>query len=209
MNNTQQGADILAAQLGCRVAMPDFFNGKPWELSKFPPPDRDEFLAWIGKNQWPQVEPVLLKTIGFLREDGAKKFGIPLSFSRLSQLSRLIFFLLWDLLTVRQGLYGFCWGGKMASKATKYVGAAAMVHPAFTEVSDADSIVAPLALIDTKDEDKDTMDKFIEKVKAKPFGDKVFRKRFDNTFHGFCAGRANFQDEENAKLANEVWSLFG
>jgi hypothetical protein len=75
MNPTQQGADILASQLGARVAMPDFFKGKPWELSKFPPPDRDEFLSWIGKTQWPQVEPVLLKTIGFLREDGAKKFG--------------------------------------------------------------------------------------------------------------------------------------
>jgi hypothetical protein len=56
--------------------MPDIFRGKPWELSKFPPPDKDEFMAWIGSQQWPQVEAVLLKTIGFLREDGAKKFGI-------------------------------------------------------------------------------------------------------------------------------------
>jgi hypothetical protein len=75
MNPTQQGADILASTLGARVAMPDCFKGKPWELSKFPPPDRDEFLAWIGSVQWPQIEAVLLKTIGFLREDGAKKFG--------------------------------------------------------------------------------------------------------------------------------------
>ena len=75
-NPTQQGADILATQLGARVAMPDFFKGKPWELSKFPPPDRDEFLSWIGSTQWPQVEPILLKTIGFLREDGGKKFGL-------------------------------------------------------------------------------------------------------------------------------------
>ena len=94
----------------------------------------------------------------------------------------------------------------MASQATKYVGAAAMVHPAFTEVSDAEKIVAPLALLDTKDEDKDTMDKFIAEVKKKPFGDKVFRKRFDNTFHGFCAGRANYGDEENAKYAKEAYT---
>src|SRR2546421_742782 len=130
MNNTQQGADILATQLGCRVAMPDFFNGKPWELSKFPPPDRDEFLAWIGKTQWPQVEPVLLKTMGFLREDGAKKFGMTQSICPPSSLSRLSSRFLIRLLTLLLGLYGFCWGGKMASKATKYVGAAAMVHPA-------------------------------------------------------------------------------
>jgi hypothetical protein len=75
MNPTQQGADILATELGARVAMPDVFKGKPWELSKFPPPDRQEFLTWIGKTQWPQVEPILLKTIDFLKKDGAKKFG--------------------------------------------------------------------------------------------------------------------------------------
>ena len=204
-NPTQQGADMLAAQLGARVAMPDFFKGKPWETSKFPPPDRDEFLAWIGATQWPQVEPMLLKTIGFLREDGAKKFGTPpivnLTLEHLSHASCVSF----PVLT-STGLYGFCWGGKMASQATKYVGAAAMVHPAFTEVSDAEKIVAPLALLDTKDEDKATMDKFIEEVKKKPFGDKVFRKRFDKTFHGFCAGRANYGDEGNAKYANEAYS---
>jgi hypothetical protein len=72
---TQQGADILATTLGCRLVMPDFFRGKPWELSKFPPPDKDEFLKWIGATQWPQVEPDLLKVIGHLREEGSKKFG--------------------------------------------------------------------------------------------------------------------------------------
>jgi hypothetical protein len=76
MNTTQQGADILANELGARIAMPDFFKGKPWELSNFPAPKREEFLEWIGKTQWPQVEPVLLQTIGFLREYGAEKFGI-------------------------------------------------------------------------------------------------------------------------------------
>ena len=92
----------------------------------------------------------------------------------------------------------------MAVSASKYVGAVALVHPAFIEVSDAEKVVAPLCLIDTKDEDKEIMDKLIEEVKKKPFGDKVFRHRYDNTFHGFCAGRANYSDEDNAKLANEV-----
>jgi dienelactone hydrolase len=106
------------------------------------------------------------------------------------------------------GIYGFCWGAKMAVQATKYVGAVALVHPAFLEVSDAGKVVAPLCLLDTKDEDKATMDKFIEEVKKKDFGEKVYRKRYDNTFHGFCAGRANYGDPENAKLANEVTSTF-
>jgi hypothetical protein len=60
--------------------MPDLFKGKPWELNKFPPPDRDEFLGWIGKYQWPALEPDLLKTIALLREDGAKHIGtVPLA----------------------------------------------------------------------------------------------------------------------------------
>ena len=88
--------------------------------------------------------------------------------------------------------------------ASKYVSAAALVHPAFIEVSDAEKVAAPLCLIDSKDEDKGTMDKFIEEVKKKPFGEKVVRKRYDTMFHGFCAGRANYGDEENAKKANEV-----
>jgi len=178
MNNTLQGADILANILGARVAMPDFFKGKPWELSKFPPPDGKEFMGWLGQYQWPYVEPILLKTIALLRQDGAKKFG----------------------------LYGFCWGGKMAVKSTQYVGAAAMIHPAFVEVSDADGVVAPLCVIDSKDEDKDTIDKFVEELKKKPFGDKIVRKRYDNMFHGFCAGRANYGDEENAKEANKAYT---
>lgn len=104
MNNTQQGADILASQLGARVAMPDFFKGKPWELSKFPPPDREEFLAWLGKTQWPQVEPVILKTIGYLREDGAKKFGTPTRpYSLTFIVMRLIGRTLWVLLGRKNG----------------------------------------------------------------------------------------------------------
>ena len=96
----------------------------------------------------------------------------------------------------------------MAVSATKYVGGAALVHPAFIEVSDADKVVAPLCLIDTKDEDKKTMDELFAAVEKKPFGEKCFRHRYNEQFHGFCAGRANFGDEENGKQAREVLSLF-
>jgi len=177
-NPTQQGADILASTLGARVAMPDFFKGKPWELSKFPPPNRGEFLAWIGQTQWPQIESVLLKTIGFLREDGAKKFGV----------------------------YGFCWGGKMALLSTKLVGPAGIIHPAFLQTSDAAEVYAPILLIDTKDEDKAAIEEFIGEVKKKPFGDKVVHKRYDDMFHGFCAGRANYGDSANGKRAKEAYT---
>ena len=57
--------------------MVDWFKGKPWELSKFPPKDRSEFLEWLSHYQWPDLEPNFLKTIGYLREYGAKKIGPP------------------------------------------------------------------------------------------------------------------------------------
>jgi len=103
-------------------------------------------------------------------------------------------------------LYGFCWGGKQAIKATKYVRAAAVVHPAFLEVSDVDGISCPFALIDSEDEPKETMDKIWEALQQKPFGNKCFRKRYE-IFHGFCAGRANYKDEKNGKLAREVFQF--
>jgi hypothetical protein len=93
----------------------------------------------------------------------------------------------------------------MTVKASHYVSAAAIVHPAFTQVSDAELVSCPLALIDSTDEPKDTMDAFIAAVESKVGEDKVFRKRYD-TFHGFCAGRANYGDEKNARQAKEAYT---
>jgi dienelactone hydrolase len=95
----------------------------------------------------------------------------------------------------------------MTVSASKHVSAVALIHPAFIEVSDSEKLVSPLCLIDSKDEDKATMDKLIEEIKKKPFGEKVFRHRYDTMFHGFCAGRANYGNEDNAKYAKEVTLL--
>jgi dienelactone hydrolase len=102
------------------------------------------------------------------------------------------------------GVYGFCWGAKMAVLSTKLVGPAGIIHPAFLQTSDAAEVYAPILLIDTKDEDKAAMEEFIGEVKKKPFGDKVVHKRYDDMFHGFCAGRANYGDDANGKRAKEV-----
>ena len=91
----------------------------------------------------------------------------------------------------------------MAVKASKHFDASAIVHPAFIQDSDANDISTPFCLIDSSDEPKDVMDSFITKVEGKVGKDNVFRNRYD-TFHGFCAGRANYQDEKNAKDANDV-----
>ena len=95
----------------------------------------------------------------------------------------------------------------MGIQSTALVNAVAIIHPAFLEPSDADKVAAPLCIIDSKDEDVKVVDALEAALRKKPFGDKVFRKRYGNIFHGFCAGRANYGDEENAKYAREVPSL--
>jgi dienelactone hydrolase len=92
----------------------------------------------------------------------------------------------------------------MALLSTKLVGPAALVHPAFIQTSDAQEAMAPILLIDTKDEDKAAMEEFIGEVKKKSFGGKVQHKRYGEMFHGFCAGRANYGDEKNATEAKKV-----
>jgi dienelactone hydrolase len=104
------------------------------------------------------------------------------------------------------GIYGFCWGGKMSLQASHLVGATAIVHPAFIEVTDVEKVQSALCIVDSKDEDEATFDKFTEEAKKK-FGDKIWRKRYGDMFHGFCAGRANYADPENGKQANSVLNL--
>jgi hypothetical protein len=36
------------ADAGFFVAFPDVFRGAAWPLSKFPPPNRQELMDWIG-----------------------------------------------------------------------------------------------------------------------------------------------------------------
>ena len=50
------------------------------------------------------------------------------------------------------------------------------------------------------------MERFYEVLQKKPFGKKCFRHRYE-IFHGFCAGRANYEDPENGKLARDVQPL--
>jgi hypothetical protein len=77
MTPTQQGADILAENVGCQIVMPDFFLGKPWDVKDFPPSDGKAFGAFLGATTYETVEKMLLQTIDYLKSSGVKKFGPP------------------------------------------------------------------------------------------------------------------------------------
>lgn len=53
------------------------------------------------------------------------------------------------------GIFGMCWGGKVATLAATYVDgikAAGLVHPSSVNNSEADGVRVPMYLLPTKDE---------------------------------------------------------
>ena len=53
------------------------------------------------------------------------------------------------------GVFGFCWGGKMSIQAVSEVDdikASALLHPAFLQNSDAETVKHPVIFLPSKDE---------------------------------------------------------
>lgn len=105
-------------------------------------------------------------------------------------------------------MVGFCWGAKIAVQLTStlpfFVGAA-LIHPSFVEVRDAEGAGAPIFALPSKDEPD--MTEYMNVLAKKPFGSQCKHVRFDDQHHGFCAARGDFKDELNAKRANEAIRL--
>lgn len=65
---------------------------QPWPLSKMPPPDREEFMAWIGSVSWDAVcKGVTESAVEFLKGKGVEKLG----------------------------MIGFCWGANIVQSAAQ------------------------------------------------------------------------------------------
>ena len=140
-----QGADILAAQKPPHnhlVVMPDFFDGKPIDINIFPP-QTDEHKKTLGN---------------FFEQQGAP----PKAVKRIPSIIKAVEE---KYPSVKEwGIVGFCWGGKvttitLSEKDTKFkVGAIA--HPAMLDAKEAPNIQVPLAVLASKDEDRDDVKKF-------------------------------------------------
>jgi len=182
---TQQGADIIASTLKTTVYMPDFFNGKPYPLDKFPPStdqEKADFQTfWGGIANIPN-------TLGKLT-----KFGETLKAADVK----------------RVGVYGFCWGGKVtvsASSDSTPFDAASIVHPAMLSVDDAAKLKIPLAMYISKDEPVDEFNKINEVIATKPFAAKNDSKIYANMHHGWAAARADLNNAENKKEFEDVYT---
>ncbi|KIY67433.1 dienelactone hydrolase [Cylindrobasidium torrendii FP15055 ss-10] len=184
---TQQGADILASTLKTTVYMPDYFeDSAPYPLSKFPPStpeEQKEFQAFFGGAANPP-------------QHVAKSLAFGKVLKSVNNYKNL-------------GLYGFCWGGKIAilsgsTDDTPY-NAVSIVHPAMLSPPDVEKIAVPLAVYISKDEPIKEYNEIVDILSKKPFADKNDHKNYDNQIHGFAAARGDLKDPENLKQYEDVY----
>ncbi|KAF2083303.1 carboxymethylenebutenolidase [Saccharata proteae CBS 121410] len=172
---TLQGADILATsdkERQYQVFMPDFFEGKPADISWYPP-DNDEKGQKLGQFfQTTAAPPKTVPRVPKVVQEINKKVGGLES---------------WAVL-------GFCWGGKIVNltsqSGTPFMAAAA-AHPAMVDPNDAPNITIPIALLPSKDEDKDAVAKWQQGLKVK--GQVEW---FNDQIHGFMAARGDLTQEK-------------
>jgi len=169
-----QGADILSTSdkdHTYQVFMPDFFEGKPADISWYPPDTKEKGEA-LGQ---------FFSTTGAPPKTASK---IPSLLKEISKSSPSI---------KTWGVVGFCWGGKIVSltsgEGTPFT-AAAECHPAMVDPSEAEGIKIPLCMLASKDEPKEDVEKFEGNLKGEKhveiFGDQI---------HGFMAARADLEDK--------------
>ncbi|CAK3957970.1 AIM2 family [Lecanosticta acicola] len=183
---TLQGADILAhsdKEHQYQVFMPDFFDGKPADISWYPP-DTDEKGKKLGEFfQTKATPPKTLERIPKVLDE------IQSQRSSIQQ---------W-------GIVGYCWGGKIVNlssqQGTRFK-AAASCHPAMVDANDAPGISIPFAMLPSKDEPKEDVEKWQQAVKTKNIV-----QWWPNQVHGFMAARADLKDpavEADYKKAYEL-----
>ncbi|KAK7536382.1 dienelactone hydrolase [Phyllosticta citribraziliensis] len=171
---TLQGADILAQSDEHRkyqVFMPDWFEGNPADISWYPP-DNDEKKKKLGDFFGGPAAPA--KTAA----------RVPKVVEEIN--SKVQGFESWAIL-------GFCWGGKIvnlvSTSGSKFKVAAA-AHPAMVDPKDAPNITIPIAMLPSKDEDKDAVKQWQDGLKVK---NKV--EFFNDQIHGFMAARSDLSDD--------------
>lgn len=177
-NNTYQVCDLLSKQ-GYHVILPDFFRGKSWSLSNFPPKDFSEFKDWaFVKHSWSKISEDINNILKNLKG---------------------------DLKCEKMGIFGFCWGGKMVFDSLKikeplfHSGAA--VHPAMISDEDIKSVAHPiLAIISSGEAELLSKNNLLQSSVA----DNSKWLDFTDQEHGFCAARGNFEDPQNKQRATEA-----
>jgi len=183
---TIQGADILAngdKEHKYQVFMPDFFEGKPVPMEWYPPDNKEkgeklgEFFKTTGAPpKTVQRIPKVLKEIEG-QSSSIKSWGI----------------------------VGFCWGGKvvnLSSQSGTPFKAAAACHPAMVDPADAPGVTIPYAMLPSKGENKEDVEKWQQGVKVKNIVE-----WFPDQEHGFMAARGDLEDATVKKEYERAYGI--
>lgn len=151
--------------------MPDFFEGKPADISWYPP-DTDEKGQKLGQ---------FFQTTGAPPTAAGKVPGLIEAYKSYNSSIKSF------------GVVGFCWGGKIVSLTTNKADtpfvAGAECHPAMVDPSEAESIKIPLCMLASKDEPEKDVKAFESNLK----GEKHV-EIFPDQVHGWMAARADLDD---------------
>jgi len=185
-NNTKQVVDKLADGFGFKIAMPDYFRGPAWDEDNFPPSDPQELQDWLQEvGNWERT----------VRDDTAALMNHYRTTENVTEF----------------GIFGFCWGGKIATQAASYFNvtelrAGAMIHPSSVANDEAEGVQVPMYLLPTQNEPN--MLPFYVVLQRK-FGTNCGHRRFDDMFHGFSGARGNFSNPLNRLRVDEVIQILG
>jgi dienelactone hydrolase len=167
---TLRGADILAHHLSTSspalVIVPDWFDGSVAEK------------AWV-----PPVTPEQQQKLGgFIQNKASPGLVVP----RVLELSKSINKTFANV--EKLGIFGFCWGGKLASLACqdnedRFV-VAVQTSPARIDPEEAKKVSMPMALLLSGDEDADVAGKYAANLTKD-----TLMERFETQIHGWMSAR--------------------
>ena len=181
MGGTRRVCDNLADSLKAVVVFGDYFRGKPWDESNFPPKEGFEsFLGWAKSF----TDEFLLNEFTTLTEHIKKE----------------------KTTVTKIGLLGFCFGGHptfLAAKTGNY-DAAVTCHGAFIEESEGADLKCPVLMIDAGDDPK--RPQIQEDVGKKDFGPKCQFHRFEDMKHGWV-NRGDVNDSAVKPRMDEAFAL--
>ncbi|KAI1412788.1 alpha/beta-hydrolase [Hypoxylon sp. FL1857] len=179
---TLQGADRLSASLNALVIVPDFLEGVYVQPSWIPA-DTDEKKAALAKFLSEQAAfPKNVEKLIEIRKTAAEK---------------------WPSAEDRWGVFGLCWGGKVAVLACgkgnegpgRVFKVSGTAHPGRLEAEDAEALTAPHICLASPGEPADVVAQYKE-ILAKP-GKLGHVETYETMFHGWMGARANLADEKN------------
>jgi len=173
-SQTIQGADILAysdSEHPYQVFMPDFFEENAADISWYPP-DNKEKEEKLGKFFQERAQPSkTLPRVPKVVKELEEKRGVE-----------------------KWGVVGFCWGGKIVNltsqEGTRFTVAAAS-SPAMIAADDAPGVTIPYALLPSKDESKEDIEKWQKGLKVPHIVE-----WFDTQLHGWMSARGDLADEK-------------